>query len=182
MWHAWTYAWLSKQNPNIIWKEQTIFSTSPLMYSRFQLIYLINESIRKRVAEDDYFWGSFIALPLLTACAVWFVERLKWGWLVEQRPALDLHTLLNHTDSRLPTPSTSPPQMHIYLRARAPPDSQPYGTDNIQPRVPDTDCCWQCGRLRGTSGGKRFALNPRLLKRILLQTSKTKCVTENQRS
>lgn len=149
-----------------MWKDQTIFSMSPLMNSRFQLIYLINESIRKRVAEDDYFWGSFIALPLLTACTVWFVERLKWGWLVEQRPALDLHTLLNHTDSRLPTLPTSPPRMHIYLHAGAPLDSQPYGTEKMQPRVPETDYCWQSGMLQVTSVGKLIPFNPRFLKMI----------------
>ena len=130
--HTQSHRWLTKTNSNVIWKDQTIFSVSLMMNGRFQLIFLINESIRKRVAERWLFWGSFMALPLRTACVVWFVERLKWGWLVERRLALDLHTLLNHTDSWLPALPTILPQTHIYLYAGAPPDSQPYGTYNTQ--------------------------------------------------
>lgn len=39
-----------------------------------------------------------MALLLHPACPLWFVERLKWGWPVEQRLAGDLRVLLNHTD------------------------------------------------------------------------------------
>lgn len=73
--------------------------------------HLLNKWKHKKESFRGWlFWGSFIALPLCTACALWFVDGLKWGWLVEQRLALDLHTLLNHTDSRLPALPTTPPQ------------------------------------------------------------------------
>lgn len=95
------------------------------------------------------FWGDFMALPHRAACMVWFVERLKWSWLVEQRLALDLHTLLNHTDSRLQALPTALPQTQIYLQAGATPDSEPYGSDytqpsagfQLQPAVDNGGCC-----------------------------------------
>ena len=55
--------------------------------------------IRKESCRGWLFWAAFIAFLLHTASVVWFVERLKWGWLVEQRVTLDLQTLLNHTHS-----------------------------------------------------------------------------------
>lgn len=51
--------------------------------------------------------------------------------------ALDLHTLLNHTDSRLLALPTTPPRSQIYLHAGAPPESEPYGSDNtVRHRFP----------------------------------------------
>lgn len=130
--NAQNHRWLAKLHFNVIWLNHTIFSVSLMMDVKFQLIYLINESIRKSCG-GWLFWGAFIALPLRPACVVWFVERLKWGWLVEQRLALDLHTLLNHTDSWLPALPTTPPQTQIYLRAGAPLDAEPCGSFNTQP-------------------------------------------------
>lgn len=101
-----------------------------MMDVRFLLIYLIKESIRKRIARDDYFGAAFIALPLLAACVVWFVESLKWGRLVEQGSALDLHTRLNHTRQL----AAAPPPAQIRLRAEAPPDWEPHG--QLQHAVP----------------------------------------------
>lgn len=146
--NAQNHRWLAKLHFNVIWLNHTIFSVSLMMDVKFQLIYLINESIRKSCG-GWLFWGAFIALPLRPACVVWFVERLKWGWLVEQRLALDLHTLLNHTDSWLPALPTTPPQTQIYLRAGAPLDAEPCGSFNtqpsaesqLQPAIDNSGCC-----------------------------------------
>lgn len=113
--------------------------------------HLLNKWKHKKESCGGWlFWGAFIALPLRSACVVWFVERLKWGWLVEQRLALDLHTLLNHTDSWLPVLPTNSPQTQIYLHAGALPDSEPYGSYNTQPSAEsqpqpavDNVGCWE---------------------------------------
>lgn len=135
-------------------KDTTIdakhFSPSSMMDVRF-LAHLLNKwSIRKRVAEDDYFGCAFIALSLLAACVVWFVERLKWGWLVEQRLTLDLHTLLNHTGSWLPPMPTAPPQTHTSISVQHPLQIQNLmgSYDTQSPSwVPTPACCWHCWRL-----------------------------------
>lgn len=116
--------------------------------------HLLNKWKHKKESCGGWlFWGAFIALSLRAACVVWFVERLKWGWLVEQGLALDLHTLLNHTDSWLPALPTTPPQTQIYLHAGALPKSEPYGRYNTQPSAqsPAPGRCWQWWMLHDDS-------------------------------
>lgn len=83
--------------------------------------HLLNKWTHKKELRWMIILGCVYSCEPQAACTPWFVDRLKWGWLVEQRPALDLHMVLNHGDSCLPPP------LPTSLRHRSSSTEAPHG-------------------------------------------------------
>lgn len=116
------------------------------------------------------FWGAFTALPPSHCLRAVICREIEMRLAAGAGLALDLHTLLNHTDSRLLALPTTPPRSQIYLHAGAPPESEPYGSDNtVRHRFPIPACCWQWWML--SSDCQRIIPSPGLLWRTWRRTS-----------